>query len=928
MSFPPAFLDEIRNRVSLPGLIGRRVRLVRKGREFMGLCPFHNEKTPSFTVNDDKGFFHCLAAETRVITEHGNKPIADLAGKTATILTRGGVWREATFRAFGRQRLHRIELSRNGVKKSLYATSGHRWFVRGRISALTTAELRPGHRLQSVFPSRRGNWALDPDGVRHGIVYGDGSLQRKGQARYGTVNLHGEKADDLGQWFADYEPSTRARDDQHDYLRVYGGRGFAHMKSMPEDNATDEYLLGFLAGYLATDGHVAKDGTVMLHSVEREALEWIRDTATKLGIGTFSITNQKRQGYLDHEETIYRIHFVTSSLAPEFFIREGARRRFAGASKRFDRLRWTVVSVTESDRVEEVFCAEVPVEHAFALEDNILTGNCFGCGAHGDVIAFAMRAEHLSFPEAIEKLAAEAGLEVPQQAPEEREKARRQASLLDAAEAACAFYERSLREPAGRAGLAYLHGRGLDDETIARFRLGFAPEPRGSLRRALEAAGIPMPLAAEAGLLTIPEGGGEPFDRFHGRVMFPISDRRGRVVAFGGRILGDGQPKYLNSPDSALFHKGAMLYGLAQAREAAIAAGTIIVCEGYMDVIALSRAGFGHAVAPLGTALTEEQIELLWRSAAEPIICLDGDAAGQRAALRAAERALPLLKPGLSLRFALLPTPEDPDSLIRKSGAEAMRGVLDRAEPLSAILWANHVAGRPTDTPERRAAFERDLMLLVDRILDQRVRDEYRRDFRGRLRAHFATSWRRPPRGRDERPFGGVARRFDRGPDGRLPGVGLPMPLAEGRHRHERMLLLPLLATPALLDEVAERLGELHFSDAGLDALRQYLVSAQNALHGLDSRAAQDYLRASGFAQVLDSLLAANTHESWAFDRTVEGTGKARAVWEDALRLYLLIDLAADISEAEQRYAKDPSAENYAMLEALRKAEIQRMHEV
>ena len=339
--------------------------------------------------------------------------------------------------------------------------------------------------------------------------------------------------------------------------------------------------------------------------------------------------------------------------------------------------------------------------------------HCFGCGAHGDVISFEMQVHHLSFVEAVERLAGEAGLEVPKQTVEERERAQRAASLYDVMEAACVFFERELRRAVGQTALGYLRGRGVDDQAIGCFRLGYSPDSRSALLQVLKAAGIPEPLAVEAGLLISPEGGGEPFDRFRGRVMFPITDRRGRVIAFGGRILGDGQPKYLNSPDTPLFHKGRVLYGLAQAREPAASAGTVIVCEGYMDVIALNRAGFANAVAPLGTALTEDQIGLLWRMAAEPIICLDGDAAGQRAAAKAAERALPLLEPGRSLRFAAIPPPEDPDSLIRSRGAGAMQEVLDHALPLSEVLWRQELAGHSLDTPERCAAIRPTAVLTV-----------------------------------------------------------------------------------------------------------------------------------------------------------------------------------------------------------------------
>src|SRR5215469_12727372 len=313
--------------------------------------------------------------------------------------------------------------------------------------------------------------------------------------------------------------------------------------------------------------------------------------------------------------------------------------------------------------------------------------HCFGCGAHGDVIGFSMQAENLSFPEAVEQLARRAGLEVPQETHEERERAERHATLQTAVDAACAFFEKMLHGPEGRGARAYLEGRGLDDAAIRRFRLGFAPDGRDKLKRAVMSSTVPEALLLEAGLLRKPEGGGESYDYFRNRVIFPIGDRRGRIIAFGGRVMDDGQPKYLNSPDTPLFQKGRVLYGWALARVAAAKDPSAIVVEGYMDVIALHRAGFTTAVAPLGTALTERQIEELWRLAPEPVLCFDGDSAGQRAASRALARALPILKPGMSLRFAILPPSEDPDSLILHHGASAMRELLDRAQPLAEVLW-------------------------------------------------------------------------------------------------------------------------------------------------------------------------------------------------------------------------------------------------
>src|SRR5438105_5514727 len=363
--------------------------------------------------------------------------------------------------------------------------------------------------------------------------------------------------------------------------------------------------------------------------------------------------------------------------------------------------------------------------------------HCFGCGAHGDAVGYLMRAENLDFIEAIERLAAEAGLAVPQQTPQERERAQRQKTLLEALAAAADFYEARLWSPAGASAYEYLTARGLDEETIRRFRLGWASDDRQALRRALS-GDFPEALLHEAGLLRRPDDGGDPYDYFRGRVLFPIGDRAGRVIAFGGRTLGEDQPKYLNSPDTPVFEKGRVLYAWAAARanlarDAGEGAMPVIVVEGYMDVIALHRAGFGSAVAPLGTALTEMQLHELWRLSPEPGLCFDGDTAGQRAALRALHRALPLLQPGRSLRFATLPPGEDPESLVRSAGPSAFGAILATARPLSEMLWHAELAARPIDTPERRADLEHRLMAHAGLIADRSVQNEYRRFLRDRL---------------------------------------------------------------------------------------------------------------------------------------------------------------------------------------------------
>ncbi|MGA7262423.1 MAG: DNA primase [Stellaceae bacterium] len=474
--------------------------------------------------------------------------------------------------------------------------------------------------------------------------------------------------------------------------------------------------------------------------------------------------------------------------------------------------------------------------------------HCFGCGAHGDVIGFAMRADNLDFIEAIEKLAGEAGLAVPQATPQERERAQRQKTLLEATEAAAAFYEERLWAPAGARAREYLQGRGLDPETIRRFRLGWAPDDRQALRRALERE-FSDPLLIEAGVLRRPDER-EPSDYFRNRLMFPISDRAGRVIAFGGRVLGDGQPKYLNSPDSALFEKGRVLYGWSAARAAAIrdeeggpaySDGGAIVTEGYMDVIALHQAGFATAVAPLGTALTEFQLLELWRLTPEPVLCFDGDEAGQRAAVRAMRRALPLLRPGQSLRFVSLPAGEDPDSVIRQAGRGAFDQILGAARPLSTVLWESELGASRLDTPERRAALERRLMDQIGLIADRTVQAEYRRFLRDRL---FDL-------GRPARPG---ARQLARPrPSFVRDGPESP-PRSGGRIQRENLLRM-VLHFPYLIDQVAEELAALEIPESDLDSLRRQILALDAALSGLDAHALQQHLAQNGLAATVERLL-------------------------------------------------------------------------
>ena len=579
--------------------------------------------------------------------------------------------------------------------------------------------------------------------------------------------------------------------------------------------------------------------------------------------------------------------------------------------------------------------------------------HCFGCGAHGDVIGFAMQTEGLSFPEAVEKLAAEAGLAVPRMARESPEAGERRERLLACLEAATGWYEEQLAAVGGVEARGYLERRGLGDGTVGAFRLGFAPSERGRLRQALKARGFADDLLAEAGLIKLPEadgegppGGAEPRDYLFNRVVFPIEDQRGRVVAFGGRTLGDAKAKYLNSPDGPLFHKGRLLYNWARAREAARGGAELLVVEGYMDVIALAEAGLQAAVAPLGTALTEEQIALLWRLADEPVLCLDGDAAGQRAAARAAERALPLLEPGKSLRFALLPAGEDPDSLVRARGAVAMRRVLDGALPMVELLWQQATRGRRFETPERRAGLRRHLRQSVGRIRDPEVREAYWDEMEGRFEEAFRGGGRSR---RDAGPGGfrdaASSARFGAGswgnrggwgggatawrpkgptpkgpppkglPDVSVPPVVRPRPSSLAAQRQEQVLLAALINHPRLLHDAAEQLADLQLENSDLAELLAALLDFAAQAESLDSEAVHSHLCQRGSSDIVAGLLRRRVYHLGPFARPDAAPAEVRDAWGPFLARFGERRAQGETREAARRLSEDMSEENLNRLQ-------------
>ncbi|MGZ0189515.1 MAG: DNA primase [Alphaproteobacteria bacterium] len=454
---------------------------------------------------------------------------------------------------------------------------------------------------------------------------------------------------------------------------------------------------------------------------------------------------------------------------------------------------------------------------SFTVNDAKGFYHCFSSGEHGDVFSFLMKTEGLSFPEAVETIASMVGVDMPKVTPEDRQQAERAKGLREAVASAAHFFETQLRMPAGAKAMAYLKERGLADETMKRFRLGYAPIDRMALLAALRHEGFDDEVIVEAGLARRGDDG-RVFGYFKDRVIYTIADPQGRAIGFGARALGDAQPKYLNSPDGPLFHKGETLYGLDLAREPAHKAGEIIVVEGYMDVIALAEAGVPNVVAPLGTAVTEAQIKRLWRIAAAPTLCLDGDAAGRKAAGRAALRALPILEPGRTLKFALLDGGRDPDDLVRAEGAAAINRLTQQSTSLVDIIWQDALREIDPSQPEQRAALDKRLHELAREIADETVGRYIKDAFRERLRTAFSPA----PKRFENKRFDGKKRE----PPGRILQRPSRPAGDVGRSLNEARVLFGCSKRPEVAEQFLERLAHLSFDDSQLNQLRQAIVEA------------------------------------------------------------------------------------------------------
>jgi DNA primase len=529
--------------------------------------------------------------------------------------------------------------------------------------------------------------------------------------------------------------------------------------------------------------------------------------------------------------------------------------------------------------------------------------HCFGCGVHGDAITFVMQSLGVGFPEAVEQLAAEAGMHVPTPTPEAAEAEKRRLDLAGVLDAAAASYQRRLLLPEGKAARDYLINRGLSDETIRRYGLGWSGEGRGAIAADLGREGVTQDQLVDSGLMRRDDETGRVFDLFFNRVMFPIRDRRGRTISFGGRVMGDGQPKYVNGPETALFSKRRTLYGLDLAREAVRRDGTLVVVEGYMDVIALGQAGFDAAVAPLGTALTEEQLTELWRLSPAPVLCFDGDGAGARAAARAAELALPLLAPERTLRLISLPAGDDPDSVVRAQGASGFQTMLDGARPLSDCLYDLLREGMSDTTPEHRAAFRTRLEEAAKRIPDKSLAGEYRSVLLDRF---FASRRKGPHRGPNHAPPTRIAGRP------RTNGAAIAAERA-------RILTAILLRHPNLFHDVEHAYAGLELDPpiAQLrDALAEWVIHAEV----LDSQALMDHLDGFGLRTEVERILAGTPVPLPACASSSAMPAEAEEGWWHIFGFLNVERLREEVDLARRDMAKGLTEETQRRLERLKDA--------
>ncbi len=730
-------IAEVREKTRIEDVVSSYVTLRNAGGGSMkGLCPFHDEKSASFHVTPSRGFYHCLAGETEVLTFDGVKPIRELAGSVHRVLGVRADWVEAPFRSYGVQPLLKLTLGRNRQVKEIFATDEHRWLVRSgkrgeKRREVLTKDLRAGDRLCYTYP-RNGirRTTPSPFGIAHGFTFGDGTRLYKGS----VAKICPPKDTGMLKWFPDSQTSESEGNVLVHHLP-------ALFKDLPPLDESPSYLYGWLAGYFAADGCVAADGTVILNSAQRSNLEFVRAVCTRLGIGTFGITEQIREGFPGREpSSLFRVHFVTDDLTHDFFLIAQHLERFQGQTKKFARRGWVVKAVETTDRVDEVFCAEVADGHAFVLADNILTGNCFGCQAGGDVIKFVMEMDGLGFTETVERLAEKVGIQLRYEeggAPRPRSGGPQRPRLIEAHKHAGEWYAEQLATPEALTARQFLDSRGFDAEAALTFGVGFSPRGGEDLLKHLRQKGFKDEELVTSGL--IGEGRGL-YDRFRGRLMWPIRDSSGDTIGFGARRIFEDdriEAKYLNTPETPIYHKSQVLYGIDLARREIARGSQAVIVEGYTDVMACHLAGVKTAVATCGTAFGDDHARVIRRLLhdhdefrGEVIFTFDGDEAGQKAALRAFEGDQ--IFAGQTY-VSVEPGGLDPCDLRLQQGDAEVRELVARRVPLYRFVLANVVQRYDLDRADGRVDAMREAAKLVTAIRDRSKVDAFSRELAGMI---------------------------------------------------------------------------------------------------------------------------------------------------------------------------------------------------
>jgi len=565
---------------------------------------------------------------------------------------------------------------------------------------------------------------------------------------------------------------------------------------------------------------------------------------------------------------------------------------------------------------------------SFHADDRRGRYHCFGCGASGDHFRFLVEKLGMPFPEAVEKLAGQAGIQMPARDAQEEARDRKRKSLYDVMDLATSYFEQALAANVGARARGYLHERGVLPKYQQLFRLGFAPDSRNGLKEYLASNGVTADEMIACGLLIAGDDIAVPFDRFRNRLMFPISDFRGRVVAFGGRAMSpEARAKYLNSPETELFHKRRTLYNGQMARQASHDGKPLIVVEGYMDVIALVQVGFEGAVAPLGTALTDEHLGLLWKMNNDPILCFDGDVAGQRAASKSMDIMLPMLKPGVTAQIVTLPDGVDPDDLVQKEGRKGMEELLNSALPLFEAVWERETRSAKVGTPEAKAALEFKLKNIANEIADQSVRKHYGQAFNDKLYKFF----------RPQRQYGGQQQRTgnggynkDAGPGGRQNakaqrgGYQVSNALrktlsastsANGVASREAVILVGLINHPELVEQHLEDLAQIDLQSAAARKILDIVMAQVSADHEITSKRLRESLERRGSA--IDLAQIDNVvRQQGIWQVTPEANSQdAEVGLNHALALhYKSHRLNRELKAAELALGSDPSEESYERL--------------